>query len=66
MRKRIHDREMDADGHDIGVTVSVGYATLIPNDSMDPKSLIGAADEALYRAKSDGRDRVVGFEDDPD
>lgn len=39
------------------VTLSLGVATVIPNTSLSIPILIGAADEALYRAKATGRDR---------
>jgi len=40
------------------VTASFGIA-LFPDDSATPSGLVQAADAALYRAKHDGRDRVV-------
>jgi diguanylate cyclase (GGDEF)-like protein len=40
------------------VTVSLGLATASPD--MDSATLIAAADAALYRAKSEGRNRVTG------
>jgi two-component system cell cycle response regulator len=41
----------------IEVTISIGIATLGPND--DAAAVIKRADRALYRAKRDGRNRVV-------
>lgn len=40
------------------VTVSVGVAEF-PKNGDSPQAVIAAADAALYRAKADGRDRVV-------
>jgi diguanylate cyclase (GGDEF)-like protein len=40
------------------VTVSVGIASLSAVDHPDERELVRAADEALYRAKSEGRHRV--------
>jgi two-component system cell cycle response regulator len=39
------------------VTISVGIAALAEGE--DPASVLKRADEALYRAKRDGRNRVV-------
>jgi diguanylate cyclase (GGDEF)-like protein/PAS domain S-box-containing protein len=41
------------------VTLSLGVATQIPTTDTSAQALIAAADEALYRAKAEGRDRVV-------
>jgi diguanylate cyclase (GGDEF)-like protein/PAS domain S-box-containing protein len=41
-----------------GVTASVGVTELLPSDA-DPDEVFRRADAALYRAKEDGRDRVV-------
>ena len=40
------------------ITTSFG-AALFPNHAHDPESLLRAADQALYGAKTAGRDRVV-------
>jgi two-component system chemotaxis response regulator CheY len=41
------------------VTVSAGVARLEPGDASDVTRLLARADEALYRAKQGGRNRVV-------
>jgi diguanylate cyclase (GGDEF)-like protein/PAS domain S-box-containing protein len=41
------------------VTVSVGLASVTPDDRLSPEELLDAADRALYQAKRQGRDRVV-------
>lgn len=41
------------------VTVSVGAASAVPDRSATAEALLAAADRALYRAKDEGRDRVV-------
>ncbi|WDY57230.1 sensor domain-containing diguanylate cyclase [Pseudomonas sp. PSKL.D1] len=45
------------------VTVSIGIAIHAPGTQQDLTGLLGAADEALYRAKANGRNRVEGPSD---
>ena len=40
------------------VTVSVGAASIVPDRQQKPDILVAAADQAMYRAKQDGRNRV--------
>jgi diguanylate cyclase (GGDEF)-like protein len=44
---------------DIHATVSIGAAELLPDDS--PDQLLVRADQALYQAKNDGRNRVCSL-----
>jgi two-component system cell cycle response regulator len=48
-----------AGGAEIRVTVSVGLALWHPGDDQDPLSLIEKADQALYEAKKQGRNKVA-------
>lgn len=45
------------------VTISLGVASLIPHHSRELDQLQVAADQALYRAKREGRNRVVVYDD---
>lgn len=48
------------------VTISVGVATAWPDAEGDPARLVNAADLALFRAKNEGRNRLVYAELSPD
>ncbi|MEM9177312.1 MAG: diguanylate cyclase [Myxococcota bacterium] len=50
-------RFADPAGQVLGVTLSIGIASL-EAEMASPEALVGAADAALYRAKSQGRNRV--------
>ncbi len=45
------------------VTLSLGVATMIPSYSVSPVALVMAADQGLYRAKLQGRNRLVQISD---
>jgi len=43
------------------VTISVGVATWVPEKDSQSDELIAMADQALYEAKEQGRNRVISF-----
>jgi diguanylate cyclase (GGDEF)-like protein/PAS domain S-box-containing protein len=59
IRSKVRELTVLHHGQSLGmVTVSVGVSAL-PGHGTTPKELLDAADAALYRAKREGRDRVV-------
>jgi len=63
LRQRIEDLNMPhATSKFKHVSVSCGVASVIPNDKVSLETLLQSADYALYRAKEQGRNRVVGGE----
>lgn len=41
------------------VTASLGVATMVPNQDLNPTDLIKLADQAMYQAKENGRNKVA-------
>jgi diguanylate cyclase (GGDEF)-like protein len=63
LREFVAQATIKASGHDIGITASFGLSGLASLDvagSATPEKLLNLADENLYRAKDEGRNRVVG------
>jgi diguanylate cyclase (GGDEF)-like protein len=59
IRAGVHELKLKYDGHNLGaITISLGVAAF-PEHGTTPDALIRAADQALYDAKSRGRDRVA-------
>ncbi|MFT3857964.1 MAG: GGDEF domain-containing protein [Aquabacterium sp.] len=60
VRQAVRALSVDHSGSPHGqVTVSMGGATMVPEADASPQVLLDQADEALYQAKEQGRDRVL-------
>jgi len=57
-KKKFPKQENQPDGN---LTISLGIATL-PDDSIDTKELVDFADRALYKAKAEGRNRIIAYD----
>jgi two-component system, cell cycle response regulator len=57
VRLAIEATPIKMDALEISVTVSLGLAVSSEAAPLDPKLMLSTADEALYRAKADGRNR---------
>jgi diguanylate cyclase (GGDEF)-like protein len=58
LREMLKDARFDYEGQDLGaVTISLGVA-VFPDHGKTPQKVLKSADDALYRAKNNGRDRV--------
>jgi diguanylate cyclase (GGDEF)-like protein len=59
IRATVEAQKFVFDGKSVSVTVSIGIADMVP-EFTEPELFIRSADERLYTAKEQGRNRVVG------
>jgi two-component system, cell cycle response regulator len=57
IRKAIEDKPVNFEGRAISVTASFGVAVSTPRQMRDAQQLVREADDALYQAKANGRNR---------
>jgi len=59
IRENVEKSAFYVEGHEVKVTISVGVLHIHSNDlALDEHTVISGADQALYKAKEDGRNRV--------
>jgi diguanylate cyclase (GGDEF)-like protein len=61
IREEVASKPFAANGHLVRVTVSVGLACEGGDTLPSLEAMLGRADEALYKAKNDGRNQVVAL-----
>lgn len=54
-------RPFEIDGKEIAITTSIGV-TVFPKDGADPETLVRHADQAMYMAKQEGKNRFHCFD----
>lgn len=58
--QRVRELRLRDGDDEVSITCSIGLAAHAPADGGEPAALLRRADAALYRAKSEGRDRFAG------
>ena len=60
LRQKLHEQALAHPDSPFGeITVSIGIASAVASADDDPQRLLSRADDALYRAKETGRNRIV-------
>ena len=62
LRERIANSEFTFKTQKLNVTISIGYASNL-NDAEDAVELFSFADDALYKAKENGRNRILNYKE---
>ncbi|MCA9677410.1 MAG: GGDEF domain-containing protein, partial [Myxococcales bacterium] len=60
IRRLVADEPFEYEGDRFPVTISVGVATTVGAEEVEAVAFIKIADDNLYRAKKEGRNKVIG------
>lgn len=61
LRTQVEKLRITLPSSTMNITCSVGYTCIVPGHELDADELIRQADEALYQAKTSGRNRSQGW-----
>lgn len=59
--RRIFEKSFFIDGHHLEVGMSIG-AAVYPDDGGDAQTLLNRANEAMYRAKKNGKNQICYYQ----
>ena len=60
---KITEKKFKIENNELSIAMSIG-ASIYPNDAKTPEALLKCADEAMYRAKNSGKNRISFFQND--
>ena len=63
LRRKVAETPFNYKGENIAVTISIGLVSATQLDPLDADNLISTADKRLYRAKQQGRNRVIAADE---
>jgi diguanylate cyclase (GGDEF)-like protein len=59
LRRQVDDQIFEFETLKLQITISIGVSLARGTDAVEPEHLLQEADRSLYRAKSEGRNRIV-------
>ena len=63
IRLKTMNMAVEFDGNQISITTSTGISTIFSDSDTDIEKAISQADRALYKAKNEGRNKIVFYEE---
>lgn len=61
IRSTVNSASLKLDSGDLSISISLGIASMFSTKDINPDQLVDAADRALYRAKTTGKNKTVIF-----